>query len=321
MKKLIQKYSDFIHSPGDGLNLGIIRFLFYFTTFCLIKELNFAKFYASHNLVENLWLPPSSVKYLYYPGPFSYELTHTLEGLFRVSLLFSSAGLFSKFFLPITALLAYYLFGLEFGYIQTHYKWNVLTLSMFVLAFSKAGDHFSLDALIRKKFHKPAAPRYSHHYGWPVKLILFLLIWMYFSSAISKFRNSGIGWVTKNQLLYYAQLTHQWNQRIALFEIQKELNYWLSTSPKASYLLSTATLLLEGLSPIALYTVSSRKIIIPLLITMHLCFFLFFYIYNFKYLIPIYLFWVDWCKMLLFLKGCVSFTSIKHSLPAFLKYR
>jgi predicted DCC family thiol-disulfide oxidoreductase YuxK len=64
-----------------------------------------------------------------------------------------------------------------------------------ILAFSPCGDGFSVDALARRRANKGEVA-----YGYPILLMQLLVAWSYFSSALIKFRVSGFGYFSKDNL-------------------------------------------------------------------------------------------------------------------------
>jgi len=67
-----------------------------------------------------------------------------------------------------------------------------LSFSRCWLATSRSADAFSVDSLLcRARYRNRKA---SLNYGWPIRLVCSIYVLMFFAAAISKLRNSGIGW-------------------------------------------------------------------------------------------------------------------------------
>src|SRR5579864_2229064 len=84
---------------------------------------------------------------------------------------------------------------------------HVLVFSFLIMAFSRCGDAWSIDALIRKwrsnKTHSPVDPAgMSGEYTWPVRMIWVVITLIYFAAGVSKVRHSGFEWVTGDTMRY-----------------------------------------------------------------------------------------------------------------------
>ena len=69
--------------------------------------------------------------------------------------------------------------------------------------FSRCGDAWSIDALIRKgrganKTQGPA--EMSGEYTWPVRMIWAVIVMIYFVAGVSKVRHSGFEWINSDTM-------------------------------------------------------------------------------------------------------------------------
>src|SRR5690606_3560262 len=96
-----------------------------------------------------------------------------------------------RFAAPACALTLPYLMGLGNNFGKVDHPNNLLALVLVVLAFSRASDAFSVDALLRRR-GKHAAP--SGEYRWPITAAWILIAGMYWSAGVSKLLHAGWAW-------------------------------------------------------------------------------------------------------------------------------
>jgi hypothetical protein len=94
--------------------------------------------------------------------------------------------------MTIAFALGVYLLGLPHNFGQTYHFDALLVLAMGILACSRAGDAFSIDARLAR-----AAPQTaSSEYTWPIRAIWVAMSLVFFAAGVAKLRYGGIAWVT-----------------------------------------------------------------------------------------------------------------------------
>lgn len=76
---------------------------------------------------------------------------------------------------------------------------NLLVMHVVVLALTRSADAWSLDARRRRPPGLTEAPRY----GWPLRLMCWIVVIAYVLAGIAKLRNAGDGWLWGDELLNY----------------------------------------------------------------------------------------------------------------------
>jgi hypothetical protein len=71
---------------------------------------------------------------------------------------------------------------------------NLLVLHVLILAVTPAADAWSLDARRR------AAPAADARYGWPIKLMCWVVVLAYVLAGVAKMRNAGMDWLWGDEL-------------------------------------------------------------------------------------------------------------------------
>ena len=186
-------WQSFWFSPSGPRLLGVGRAL---VCAALWLDVAFTRRALWADLPEIFYTPAFPLQYL---GTPSYALSSALEGVWKLALFCSALGLFTRFSVAVSALLGMFVLSLPynycgFGYAGNHH-YHALELILWILAFSRCGDSFSLDALLWKRKVLPSA-----HYTWPVRLIWVALSSVFFLAALTKLRVSGLDWVSSDNL-------------------------------------------------------------------------------------------------------------------------
>ncbi len=148
-----------------------------------------------------------------------------------------------RFAAPVCALTMPYLMGLGNNFGKVNHPENLLAITLVLLAFSRASDGLSLDALIRRR-GKEAAP--SGEYRWPITAAWILIAGMYWSAGVSKLLHAGWAWAFSDNLqllLLRHHLTHSPPTRIGV---------WIAQSPVLCQVIALGVLLGELLCPLLL---------------------------------------------------------------------
>src|SRR5262245_25303010 len=197
IERLAARWREFWFAPAPVTNLAIARVLFF---------LGLTLFYLPHDfsgwgdvstaLYQPIWLfdrfglPVLSVQSL-----------RIVQAVWKVSLACACIGVYTRTSLLVAAILGTYLLGLGHNFGQTYHFDAILVLAFWILAFSRAGDAWSVDAVRREARNPgrhPVSP--SGEYRWPVQLILVALSLVFFAAGTAKLRASGTAWFTTDHL-------------------------------------------------------------------------------------------------------------------------
>jgi predicted DCC family thiol-disulfide oxidoreductase YuxK len=184
-----------------------------------------------------------------------------LEVVWKLSLALACIGLCTRTSTTAAALLGTYLLGLPHNFGQVYHFDALLVLAFWILAFSRAGDAWSIDGLIRTAGDPGRTPRPdSPEYTWPGRLIQTALSLVFFAAGVAKLWTSGITWVLSDHM------------RILLRRVQYHISdadplfNWgghIAELPWAPRLLAAATIIIETCYPLALF---SRRLRVPLVL-------------------------------------------------------
>jgi len=245
-------------------------------------------FSALGTLPPTILRPTGAMKFL--PWSFYDQLQTpsgmvTLKSVMVLSLLFSTAGLFSVVSTKTSLLLVLFYQGLlrSFGHFNHDEMLAIYYLA--VLAFTPCADEFSLDNLIAKR----SGQRPLWAYAYPILLMQLLMAWVYFSSALIKLRIAGFKYLSPDNLPALA-IFHSLDN---LHDTQFKLAFWLPQVK--SYLpVAVAIILIWELSfPLAIFWRRARWLILGFGIVFHVST-LFLMNIFFPHQLAMYLIFIDW---------------------------
>ena len=261
MTRLLNSIRDrwirFWFAPAAATNLGVSRVLFFGAL---------AAFYIPHNFsiwgsVSPAFLQPIWLFETFRVPVLSPAMLVVAETVWKLSLVLSCLGLFSRPSMAVAAVLGTYLLGLPHNFGQTYHFDAVLVLAFWILAFSRAGDAWSLDHLIRTARNEDAAPLPdSPEYTWPVQLILTALSLVFFAAGVAKIWTSGLEWVMSDHM---AILLRRVQYHISDADPLVNWGSHIAELPLAARLMAAGTIVVETSYPLSLF---SRRLRVPLVL-------------------------------------------------------
>lgn len=258
MSAIVSAWQRFWFDPAPAGDLGLSRLLF-FGGLSLI--------YLTHDFSPWATVSPAHWQPIWlFERPQLPVLPATglevVQAVWKLSLLTSCAGLFTRVSMPVAAVLGTYLLGLPHNFGKIHHFDAAIVLACWVLAFSRAGDACSLDRLMRAGRRAAGThPAPDAEYRWPGQLVLVTLSLVFFAAAIAKLRRSGLEWVFSDHMAILLKRSHyhvsgadplvSWGGAIAA-------HAWLARS------FAAGALAIELAYPLALF---SRALRLPLVLS------------------------------------------------------
>lgn len=270
----------------NGQFLGVLRFLFFALVYFYWAGND--HFLAWSYVPTEFWLANGLTQLL---TPVHSDLPwEFIFYAWRVFLLLSAVGLMTRFSMASVFLLSFVLVAhaQSFGYFTRMLM--PLLWAMGILSLSRAGDHFSLDALIRKRRGLKPENLFSPEYAWPIHLIRIVFCIVFFSAGFSKLTTSGIDWIssdTVRNFMIRAWITHFENRHVDL----AGLNGLLFSQALLMKLFALYTVSVELIAPLALFVKKLRYFIIAGLFCMQIGI-KFTILVNFDLYIALYIFWL-----------------------------
>lgn len=285
-----RRWMQFWFAPVRATNLGVSRLLFFsaLTAFYLPHDFSIWGS-VTPALRQPIWLFDRFGIPVFAP-----PVIAILQEVWKVSLFLSCIGLLSRVSLTVTAVLGTYLLGLPHNFGQIYHFDALLVLAFWILAFSRAGDAWSVDSLIRT-FRRPEAPAPapSGEYTWPIQLILCTLALVFFAAGVAKLWTSGAEWIFSDQI---AILLRRVQYHISDADPVVGWGNYLAGYPLLTRALAAVTILTETLYPLALFSRRLR----PFLVLGGICLIVGIRLLmgpTFEQFLTINVFWVPWDRV------------------------
>src|SRR2546425_6603238 len=251
-------WRSFWFEPSRPFNLALCRVLFFSAFFLYYLPQDFS---AWGDVSKAFWSPIWIFDLLALPILPGYWLL-ILQRVWKLALLASCFGLLTRPATVISFLLGFYLIGLPHSFGKVHHSDTIIVLALAIFALSRCGDAVSLDGVIRAARTSVAAAdrRRSGEYTWPIRLVWVLMSLIYLGAGVSKLSRSGLDWVFSDNLALLL-ITHQYHISNA-----DPLTSWglaVAQYPLLSRSAAAATVVLELLYPLGLFSVRARWILVP----------------------------------------------------------
>ena len=256
MEELARRWMRFWFEPAAPINLAVSRVIFFGVL---------ALFYAPHQfavwgtvspaLLQPIWLFDRFHLPVLSPGALA-----IVEGVWKLSLGLACIGLFTRTSMATAAVLGTYLLGLPHNFGQTYHFDALLVLAFWILAFSRAGDAWSVDSLLRGRNGEGSARAVSGEYTWPGQLILTALSLVFFAAGVAKLWTSGIDWVLSDHM---AILLRRVQYHISDADPLVNWGSHLAEMPVVPHVLAAVAVLTETSYPLALFV---RRLRVPLVL-------------------------------------------------------
>jgi predicted DCC family thiol-disulfide oxidoreductase YuxK len=250
-------WNEFWFKPARATDLAVSRLLFFG---------GLAIFYSTHAFAEWADVSPTLWEPIWLFDRFQLpvlpaNMLRLLHAVWVVALAASGVGLFTHVSLFTTALLGTYLLGLPHNFGQTYHFDAVLVLAFWILAFSRAGDAWSVDSLIKAARHPESGPpRASAEYRWPIQLVLVALSSVFFAAGVAKIQRSNFEWVSSDHI---AILLRRVQYHISDADPLVSWGVRIADVPWMAQLLALATVTIETGYPIALF---SKRLRLPIVL-------------------------------------------------------
>jgi predicted DCC family thiol-disulfide oxidoreductase YuxK len=257
VRALRDRWMRFWFDTSAATNLGVSRIIFFGVLAAFYMPHDFAVWGAvSPTLLQPIWLFQEFRLPVFSPAGLT-----LIETAWKLSLVLACLGLCTRASMVVAAVLGTYLVGLPHNFGQIYHFDALLVLAFWILAFSRAGDAWSIDGLIRAARNPdgPPLPR-SGEYTWPGQLILVALSLVFFAAGVAKVWTSGIEWALSDHM---AILLRRVQYHISDADPVVNWGGHIAELPWAPRLLAAMTMITETCYPLSLF---SRRLRVPLIL-------------------------------------------------------
>lgn len=270
--------------------LGICRFVFFTGLFVLERK---SVGEAWPRMLPSLYEPI----FLFKIFPWLHSLSSPWgAGLWCGSTLLAAAGYFTPLTVAVSAVITTASLGVKYGFGLIHFHEAAICVVAGVLACSRCGDDFSLDAWLVRRRRKKATleeRRCEGEYGWPVQLARLVSAAVLFSAGVSKLRHSGLAWVTSTSfanILVQNSIEHQGR---FFFAEGPEWARWLAGQGPLAHAVAAMVVLTELAALPALFFPRVRRLFVPAAVCLFLGIFALMGL-NFRNFLLLLPFWWPW---------------------------
>jgi predicted DCC family thiol-disulfide oxidoreductase YuxK len=251
MMRALRAWNRFWFEPNRPTDLGVCRLLFFAGLFFFYVPVNFA---AWGGVSRAFWMPLPIFDSLHL-GPASPASLEWLATVWRVALALSAIGFFTRVSMAVAAALGFYLLGLPHNFGHVYHFDAMLVLALVSLAFSRAGDAWSVDALMTRR---PARP--SAEYTWPIRMVWTLMALVFLAAGIAKLRHGGAAWIASANM---SVILLRSAYHTADADPITTLGLWVASHAWLSRALAAATVVVELGFITSLISRTARRVFVP----------------------------------------------------------
>jgi hypothetical protein len=252
MSSVVRAWMRFWFEPSTAIDLGVSRLLFFSGVLVMYGTVDFSAWGA---VSRSFWMPlPAFAAFRLQPvGPAGLAV---LETTWRLALLTSAVGLRTSASTFVAFVLGFYLLGLPHNFGHTFHFDATLVIAMGIMACARAGDAWSVDALLARRRNPPA----SGDYTWPVRAVWVATALVFLAAGLAKLRYGGLEWIWSSNLsIVLTRAAYHVSDADPITRLGLEIagHEWLSRTVAA------ATLIVELGFVLALLSRTARAIMVP----------------------------------------------------------
>jgi hypothetical protein len=249
---MFDKWVRFWFTPTAPTNLGVSRMVFFAGMLAIYAREDFS---AWGGVSDAFWIPISLFSALHIKPVDPGTLT-ALQAIWRVALGLSAVGIATSASMAVSFVVGLYLLGLPHNFGQTYHFDAVLVIAIGILACSRAGDAWSVDAWLKGGGDAPP----SGEYTWPVRAIWVAVSLVFFAAGLAKVRYGGLEWITSdNMSILLTRAMYHVSDADPLTRVGLAIanNHWLSSA------LAAAAVAIELGFPLTLISRKAQMVFVP----------------------------------------------------------
>ena len=286
---LLERWRRWWFEPELPDTLAICRLLFFGLLFAYYLPVSQAGWGSVPVSFRNpIWL----FERLHLPILSENALT-VLSVVWKASLFFACIGLLTRLTTTVAFFLGFYLIGVPYNFSKTDHMTALLVWTMGILALSRCGDAWSVDALWRRRRSGASPLPPSGEYRWPVRAVWVTMATVFFAAAMAKAIQGGPAWVFSEHM--EISLVQRHYDIIGVPSVKWGL--WVAQHPWAARSMAAGSVLLELAAPLALFSRRLRRVLPWMLLAMQVGIGVLVDVWFTRFMI-VYVFWVPWDKLL-----------------------
>jgi len=251
MRRFAGRWMQFWFAPSAPGDLGLSRALFFTGMLVMYSPVDFSGW---GRVSSAFWMPIPLFRLLHL-APTTADVLDLLQFTWRAALLCSAVGVGTAVSQWIAFLLGFYLLGLPHNFGHTFHFDALLVIAMGILACSRSGDAWSVDARLSRAQFKP-----SGEYTWPLRAIWTAMSLVFFAAGLAKLRHGGIDWVLSSNL---SVILSRAPYHVSDADPITGVGLWIAGNAWISRLVAATTLIVELGFVTALFSKSARRVFVP----------------------------------------------------------
>jgi hypothetical protein len=251
MRRLTTRWMRFWFDPSSPSDLGLSRALFFTGLLVMYAPVDFSDW---GRVSPAFWMPMPLFR-AFHLHPFSAATLDLMQLAWRISLLCGAVGLGTAISQWIAFVLGFYLLGLPHNFGHTFHFDALLVIAMGILACSKSGDAWSVDAAMSK-----AQPKPSGEYTWPLRAIWTAMSLVFLAAGIAKLRYGGLDWVFSSNL---SIVLNRAPYHVSDADPITGIGLWIAQHAWASRLVAATTVAVELGFVTSLFSRTARRFFVP----------------------------------------------------------
>ena len=198
---ILRFFRNFFLQPSHPVNLALFRIVVFYLIF---DSIYLPTLLWLGDVPDVLMTPPLGFEWFPYIFRIDRNWIEISYYIFLVSCAFSIVGLFTRYSIFVTVVLAFYLLGVPNFFGKVNHSQHHFVLFATILTVSRCSDVWSADAYINYlRTKKRLIPKPEIVYGLPIRIIWVLIGVLYFFAGFWKLYDGGLDWILSNTLKYY----------------------------------------------------------------------------------------------------------------------
>jgi len=284
---LRDRWNGFWFTPQSPTSLGFCRLLFFCGLLCLHYPYNLHRWAGVPEMYRR---PIWTFRVLRLPYLSEAPLV-AMEIAWVIALVLAAVGLFTRFATAVAFVVGFYLLLLGNNFGKLGHGDQAIIFTLLILALSRCGAAWSLDALIADRRNPWRARPMSGEYRWPIRMVWLLMCLIFFAAGASKLLRSGHAWITSDHMRYTLILAHHVYPRPST-----DLALYVARYPLLCHAMAAGTIALELGFPLALVLGRARFPIVAATLLMQLGIGLLLGVWFLTFIV-LYPFWVPWDRL------------------------
>jgi hypothetical protein len=288
--RLRERWDRFWFEPAPPAALGFCRLVFFAGLFWLqwpFRTHTWALTPASYR--RPIWI------YKALDLPFlNQQVLITMEICWAVAIVLAAIGLFTRAATAVCVVLGFYLLSLGNNFGKIGHGDQALAITMLILALSRCGDAWSMDAWRATRGDGGDALRRrppSGEYRWPIRMVWLLMSLVFCAAGASKLVRSGHAWFTSDHLAMTLIQAHHYH-----LKPPTPIGLYLARFPLLCNVMAAGVVMLELAFPLALVWRRVRAPIVLATLMMQIGIGLLMAVW-FRQFLFLYIFWVPWDRV------------------------